>query len=112
MQRGKEEKPRRVGDSVTVGRLSHLDGCLLLPVRQEQSSALPPPAVVRRCFQEELAWSLQRVQATEQAAASPAFLWPIDQGPVAPAAARPSSTVHPSSLWDFSIRSSGSDLLL
>lgn len=36
----------------------------------------------------------------------------IDQGPAAPAAARPSSTVHPSSLWDFSISSSGSDLLL
>ena len=29
-----------------------------------------------------------------------------------PAAARPSSTTHPGSLWDFSIKSSGSDLLV
>lgn len=27
MQREKEEKPGWVGDSVAVGRLSHLDGC-------------------------------------------------------------------------------------
>lgn len=38
-----------VGDSVAVGRLSHLDGCLLLPACQEPSSALPPPAVAGRC---------------------------------------------------------------
>lgn len=79
MQKGKEEKPGRVGDSVAVGRLSHLDGCLLLRARQEPISALPPPAVVGRCCQEELALEpRQSVQAAEQAAAAPAFLWPID----------------------------------
>lgn len=57
-------------------------------------------------------WSPRFVQAAEQATTAPAFLWSIDQGPAAPAAAHPSSTVHPSSLWDFSIRFSGSDLLL
>lgn len=81
MQRGKEEKPRRVGDSVAVGGFSHLDGCLLLRVHQEPSSALPPPDGVRGCCQEELA---------EQAAATPAFLWPMDRsGPGSPGRGAP-----------------------
>lgn len=82
--------------------------------RHVRNRAVPSPhllwsaAAVRKSWP----WSPRFVQAAEQATTAPAFLWSIDQGPAAPAAAHPSSTVHPSSLWDFSIRFSGSDLLL
>ena len=83
-----------------VGRLSHLDSCSWLPAPQAGSDALPPAAGSSRLS--------KGVRPR-----SPS--WPRAPGRRAPAsslAACPSSTEHPGSLWDFSIKSSGSDLLV
>ena len=83
-----------------VGRLSHLDSCSWLPAPQAGSDALPPAAGSSRLS--------KGVRPR-----SPS--WPRAPGrraPVSSPAACPSSTEHPGSLWDFSIKSSGSDLLV
>lgn len=119
---GKEEKPGRVADSEAVGRLSHLESCWLLPELAPSGTSgteqRPSPhllwsaAAVRRSWRGAPPHPHPRLQAAGQAASAPAFLWRINQGPAPPAAVHPSFSLHPSSLRDFSISSSGGDLLL
>lgn len=96
MQKGRKKSPgQRVTQCPWAG--NHLDSCSWLPAPQAGSNAPP-------CSRHGLSKGVRP--------RGPSWPRAPGSGLQLPLAACPSSTEHPGSLWDFSIKSSGSDLLV